>query len=88
MTEKFPPGLKEEIHERDNWRCQLPYDESGFCGRRKNLEVHHIENRSQGGGHEKKNLITLCSIHHRMLTELNVTPDFSSYDFENGGWRE
>lgn len=29
-----------------------------------NLEVHHILYRSQGGGHDQENLITLCNTCH------------------------
>ena len=45
--------LQEEVLRRDGWRCQS-------CGARSNLEVHHKEFRSQGGGDSEENLITLC----------------------------
>lgn len=31
-----------------------------YCGNRHNLEQHHLKRRSQGGGDEPENLITLC----------------------------
>jgi cysteine sulfinate desulfinase/cysteine desulfurase-like protein len=29
------------------------------------VDVHHIQPREEGGAHEAKNLLTLCSAHHR-----------------------
>jgi len=45
--------LRLEILRRDGWRCQL-------CGKRQNLEVHHIQLRSHSGHDTRDNLITLC----------------------------
>jgi 5-methylcytosine-specific restriction endonuclease McrA len=55
-------GLRQQVLRRDGWRCQS-------CGTMSNLEVHHIEFRSQSGRDSEENLITLChachkSIHH------------------------
>jgi hypothetical protein len=47
------------IMERDGWRCLVP-----GCSSRRNLHVHHIVSRSQGGGDEESNLVTLCVFHH------------------------
>jgi 5-methylcytosine-specific restriction endonuclease McrA len=49
-----------EILRRDGWRCQL-------CGRRKDLQVHHIEFRSRLGSDCEGNLITLCAQCHQMM---------------------
>jgi hypothetical protein len=47
-----------EVLRRDGWRCQS-------CGARTNLQVHHIQKRSQGGRDTNENLITLCAkCHH------------------------
>jgi 5-methylcytosine-specific restriction endonuclease McrA len=35
-----------------------------WCRRTSCLQVHHIRYRSQGGGHELDNLITLCQVCH------------------------
>lgn len=46
------------VRERDYHACRL-------CSRvSSQLEVHHIVFRSQGGGEEPENLITLCKDHH------------------------
>jgi hypothetical protein len=48
------------IFERDGWRCAVP-----GCTSYRNLQVHHIVFRSQGGGDEPENLVTLCAWHHQ-----------------------
>ena len=52
--------LHRNVLERDGWRCQE-------CGSLSNLEVHHIEHRSQTGNDSEENLITLCSSCHRTI---------------------
>ena len=47
------------IMERDGWRCLVP-----GCTSRRSLHVHHLVPRSEGGGDEESNLITLCAFHH------------------------
>ncbi|HKB07763.1 MAG TPA: hypothetical protein VKF61_05730, partial [Candidatus Polarisedimenticolia bacterium] len=48
------------ILERDNWRCKVP-----GCTSRSGLNAHHIQFRSQQGGNETENLVTLCVGHHQ-----------------------
>jgi 5-methylcytosine-specific restriction endonuclease McrA len=45
--------LHRQVLERDGWRCQV-------CGSMQQLQVHHLKFRSQSGGDEEQNLITLC----------------------------
>jgi len=45
--------LRQSVLERDGWRCQA-------CGSMNNLEVHHIQFRSQQGRDTEENLIILC----------------------------
>jgi hypothetical protein len=47
------------VLDRDDWRCVFP-----GCSSRKNLHVHHIRFRSNGGGDKPENLTTLCAFHH------------------------
>ncbi len=53
-----------ELHrlvlQRDGWRCQ-------FCSSMQNLQVHHLKYRSQSGGDEEQNLITLCAECHEQM---------------------
>jgi len=48
------------IFERDGWRCKAP-----GCTSRSGLNEHHITFRSQQGGDEAANLVTLCVGHHQ-----------------------
>ena len=52
--------LCQQVLERDGWRCQA-------CGKRANLQVHHIVLRSQSGDDIEDNLITLCSECHDQI---------------------
>jgi 5-methylcytosine-specific restriction endonuclease McrA len=52
--------LRFQILERDGWRCQQ-------CGRRDQLQIHHLVRRSQLGADCEENLIALCSSCHRSL---------------------
>ncbi|MDQ7827189.1 MAG: HNH endonuclease signature motif containing protein [Candidatus Eremiobacteraeota bacterium] len=51
-----------KILRRDRFRCQAP-----GCRCRRNLHVHHIIRRSQGGTDDPWNLITLCEACHLHL---------------------
>jgi 5-methylcytosine-specific restriction endonuclease McrA len=50
--------LWREVLERDGWRCQA-------CGRMENIQVHHIQPRSQLGDDAAENLIALCASCHQ-----------------------
>ena len=52
--------LCRQVLQRDGWRCQQ-------CGSRTNLQVHHIQLRSQSGDDVEGNLITLCSECHDQI---------------------
>lgn len=52
--------LHRQVLERDDWRCQL-------CGSMQHLQVHHLKFRSQSGGDEEQNLITLCAECHERV---------------------
>jgi 5-methylcytosine-specific restriction endonuclease McrA len=54
--------LRQQVLERDNWRCQV-------CGSRRNLQIHHKQLRSQQGSDDECNLITLCASCHKALHE-------------------
>lgn len=52
--------LREQVLQRDGWRCQS-------CGGKSNLEVHHKDFRSQGGDDSEENLISLCDLCHSLI---------------------
>ena len=53
--------LQRQVLERDGWRCQV-------CGSMQNLQVHHLKFRSQSGGDEEQNLVTLCVECHAQIS--------------------
>jgi len=57
-----PPALRRTVLRRDQHRCQAP-----GCCHVTFVDVHHIETRQDGGGHEADNLVTLCAAHHRAV---------------------
>ena len=58
LDPEFYGRLRQQVLERDGWRCQ-------YCGHSTGLEVHHIQGRSRLGDDAEQNLITLCaSCHH------------------------
>jgi 5-methylcytosine-specific restriction endonuclease McrA len=67
---RLDPGryreLKMKILERDGWRCQC-------CGRRDQLQIHHMIRRSQSGGDCEQNLIVLCGGCHRSVHSTRAT---------------
>ncbi len=72
-TKKTRPGASSKnlhkVHHRDRGRCQFKHSNGKFCGERKWLHVHHRKPKSEGGGDEPENLVTLCAAHHRMVHE-------------------
>lgn len=60
LAEKAPTEkTRQAVLDRDNNQCQA-------CGTNNGLQLHHLIYRSQGGGHDKENLITLCLRCHKM----------------------
>lgn len=53
---------------RDNYRCRR-------CGEqdKDKLHLHHVVYRSQLGGHDEDNLVTICSECHRLIHDKKVT---------------
>lgn len=60
QAESLPITVRRRIKRRDDEHCR-------WCGTSSNLQVHHIEYRSQGGTDEDHNLITLCTEHHMAI---------------------
>ena len=49
--------LFQSVAERDEYCCH-------DCGSHLNIEIHHVEFKSQGGNDEESNMITLCRVCH------------------------
>jgi len=59
-----PPNKRQEIFERDNWRCS-------YCGEKvdkKNVTLDHFIPQSKGGTHSKENLKTACLVCNSIKT--------------------
>jgi hypothetical protein len=72
---------REQVLARDGHCCTVP-----GCRRNVGLDLHHVEYQSRGGGHELRNLTTLCDLHHRAvhfekLVIRGVAPDRLTFEF-------
>ncbi len=71
---------REQVLARDGHCCRVP-----GCRRNVGLDVHHIEYQSRGGGHELRNTICICSLHHKAvhfgkLVIRGAAPDHLSFE--------
>jgi hypothetical protein len=57
----IPAPTRRAVLARDHHRCRVP-----GCTMSIYVDVHHIDPFSQGGGHGMLNLVTLCSLHHKL----------------------
>lgn len=55
------PRVRAEVLARDRHHCQAP-----GCPHTRFLEVHHVKPKSEGGGNDPANLVTLCAGCHRL----------------------
>lgn len=56
---------RKAIYRRDGWRCAL-------CDSTKYIQIHHIIQRSRGGGNHPHNLITLCADCHALAHGMDL----------------
>jgi hypothetical protein len=61
-VQSIPPAIRRLVLRRDSGRCVVP-----GCRHATWVDVHHLETRAEGGGHDASNLVTLCGAHHRAL---------------------
>lgn len=54
--------LIEQVFQRDHWMCRNP-----LCQSMKSLTPHHLKKRSQLGGDEMGNLLTICLNCHEKI---------------------
>ena len=60
FSRRLPGQIRDKVRERDGARCR-------FCGTSSEIQIHHIQYRSQGGGDAEWNLISLCHTHHQLM---------------------
>jgi hypothetical protein len=61
-TQVLPPAVRREVLRRDRRRCVVP-----GCQNHVFLDVHHLDPRAEGGGHQPERLAVLCGAHHRSV---------------------
>ena len=71
MANKANMALRAKVYRRDGYRCAL-------CDDPRNLQIHHVVRRSQGGTDLPQNLITLCWKCHAVAhgTRMPEYPDY------------
>lgn len=74
-TQDVPPRIVRLVWHRDAGRCRVP-----GCRSARNLEIHHLVPREQGGTHDPSNLMLCCdachAAHHRGVLHISGTaPD-------------
>jgi 5-methylcytosine-specific restriction protein A len=61
-TQTVTPRKRQQVLARDGYGCVVP-----GCRRNIGLDVHHVQYQHHGGGHELRNLVTICDLHHRAV---------------------
>ena len=57
VTSAVTPRVRRQVLARDRHRCTIPGCRSG-----RNLDIHHVVYRSNGGGNHLSNLLTVCCL--------------------------
>ena len=66
---KITNDTRKAIYRRDGYQCAV-------CGDPRRLQVHHITKRSQGGGNEQMNLVTLCDRCHALAHGIDLVGSY------------
>jgi hypothetical protein len=61
-TQTIPPAVRRQVMRRDRMRCIVP-----GCANHHWLDAHHLDPRSEGGGHDPDRVGSLCGVHHRAV---------------------
>ena len=59
ITHDIPAKTRRLVWERDSGKYRVP-----GCRATRNVEVHHLVARADGGTHDPENLLLLCNGHH------------------------
>src|SRR5688572_4782993 len=83
VSRTIPPAVRRAVLLRDGRRCRVP-----GCSNHLWVDVHHVVPRSAGGRNVVDNLVTLCSVHHRLvhvgLLVVEVIGDLLVFTFPTG----
>ena len=66
---KISNDIRKAVYRRDGFQCAV-------CGDPRRLQVHHIQKRSQGGGNEQMNLVTLCPVCHALVHGIDLVESY------------
>ncbi|HEX7838441.1 MAG TPA: HNH endonuclease signature motif containing protein, partial [Kofleriaceae bacterium] len=70
----IPPSVARLVWRRDGGRCRVP-----GCRSARGLELHHLVHREDGGSHDARNIVLVCSAchlaHHRGTLRIVGTAD-------------
>ena len=85
LTSEIPAQIRRRVLIRDRFACTVP-----GCTSCRNIDLHHIVLRSNGGRHTMGNLTTLCSGHHTevhegLLVIRGTAPDRLVFEFRRSG---
>lgn len=61
-TQTIPPATRRAVTRRDHKRCVVP-----GCSNHRFLDLHHLDPRAEGGGHDPARLALVCGAHHRAV---------------------
>lgn len=61
-SQEIPPAIRRQVVLRDHGKCVVP-----GCTNSVFVDVHHLDPRADGGGHDPDRLALLCSAHHRAV---------------------
>jgi hypothetical protein len=70
-TRSIPSAIGRALWLRDGG-CRVP-----GCGRRRHMHAHHVQGWAEGGPTRLSNLVLVCSSHHRMLHERELSAEIS-----------
>ncbi|MBY0371284.1 HNH endonuclease [bacterium] len=65
----IPRGMRRQLDNRDERRCQEKRPDGSICGESRFLEIDHIQPFALGGPNKPENLRLLCWAHNALRAE-------------------
>ena len=82
-TRTVPPAIRRAVLARDRYKCVVP-----GCNNRIWIDIHHLVHREHGGEHTMANLVSTCTVHHRMVhlrqLAMGRDGDFLVFEYPDG----
>ncbi len=83
LSRTIAPAARRAVLQRDHHRCQVP-----GCTCRLWLDLHHLNYYRDGGDHSEGNLLTVCSVHHRLIHAGKLAVERVGGDWSSGSRME